>query len=88
MGVDHLGKDMRKVKEGEEKEKEIKSLDEADIALLKTYVSRDFATFCIKPVNIIALFTSTGKWTICQIDQEGRGGYTVHTQACQRIDWY
>lgn len=39
MGVDHLGKDMRKVKEGDEKEKDIKSLDEADIALLKTYVS-------------------------------------------------
>jgi 26S proteasome regulatory subunit T1 len=39
---DYLGDDMRKVrskddKDGEEKEKEIKSLDEGDIALLKTY---------------------------------------------------
>jgi 26S proteasome regulatory subunit T1 len=36
---DHLGDDMRKVKttDKEEPEKEIKSLDEGDIALLKTY---------------------------------------------------
>ncbi|KAG7210919.1 hypothetical protein KM043_016296 [Ampulex compressa] len=35
---DHLGEDMRKVKNEEEKEeKEIKSLDEGDIALLKIY---------------------------------------------------
>lgn len=46
MGVDHLGKDMRKVKEGEEKEKEIKSLDEADIALLKNYVSNPLVINC------------------------------------------
>ena len=39
MGKDYLGKDMRRGgKEAEEKEeKEIKSLDEGDIALLKTY---------------------------------------------------
>jgi len=39
MGKDYLGKDMRKAgKDSEEKnEKEIKSLDEGDIALLKTY---------------------------------------------------
>ena len=38
MGKDYLGKDMRKGKGTEEKEeKEIKSLDEGDIALLKTY---------------------------------------------------
>ena len=39
---DHLGTDMRKQKPAEvkeEKEKEIKTLDEGDIALLKTYVS-------------------------------------------------
>ena len=38
MAKDYLGKDMRKgdIKEKEE-EKEIKSLDEGDIALLKSY---------------------------------------------------
>ncbi len=37
---DHLGADMRKQKTAEVKEeKEIKTLDEGDIALLKTYVS-------------------------------------------------
>ncbi|KAF4528969.1 hypothetical protein B566_EDAN011274, partial [Ephemera danica] len=35
---DHLGNDMRRVKdEDKEEEKEVKALDEADIALLKTY---------------------------------------------------
>ena len=39
MGKDYLGKDMRKgnVTEEKEEEKEIKALDEGDIALLKTY---------------------------------------------------
>ena len=39
MGKDYLGKDMRKGGKGTEdkEEKEIKSLDEGDIALLKTY---------------------------------------------------
>ena len=39
MGKDYLGKDMRKanVPEEKEEEKEIKALDEGDIALLKTY---------------------------------------------------
>ena len=39
MGKDHLGEDMRKVKpkEDKEEEKEIKALDEKDIALLKSY---------------------------------------------------
>ena len=39
MGKDYLGKDMRRgnVAEDEKEEKEIKSLDEGDIALLKTY---------------------------------------------------
>ena len=35
MGKDHLGADMRKVKAPDEKE--IKALDEGDIALMKTY---------------------------------------------------
>uniref|UniRef100_A0A0A9Y3V9 26S protease regulatory subunit 7 n=1 Tax=Lygus hesperus TaxID=30085 RepID=A0A0A9Y3V9_LYGHE len=34
---DYLGDDMRKTKDEKEEEKEIKALDEADIALLKTY---------------------------------------------------
>ena len=39
MGKDYLGKDMRRanVQEEKEEEKEIKALDEGDIALLKTY---------------------------------------------------
>ena len=39
MGKDYLGKDMRRgnVAEEKEEEKEIKALDEGDIALLKTY---------------------------------------------------
>jgi len=37
MGKDHLGADQRKVKEVDEEEKEIKALDEKDIALLKSY---------------------------------------------------
>ena len=39
MGKDYLGKDMRSSAKGaeEKEEKEIKSLDEGDIALLKTY---------------------------------------------------
>ena len=39
MGKDYLGKDMRRGGKGaeEKEEKEIKSLDEGDIALLKTY---------------------------------------------------
>ena len=39
MGKDYLGKDMRRGDKGaeEKEEKEIKSLDEGDIALLKTY---------------------------------------------------
>ena len=37
MGKDHLGADMRKVKAEDKEEKEIKALDEGDIALLKTY---------------------------------------------------
>ena len=37
MGKDHLGADQRKVKAPEEEEKEIKALDEKDIALLKSY---------------------------------------------------
>jgi hypothetical protein len=37
MGKDHLGTDQRKVKEKDEDEKEIKALDEKDIALLKSY---------------------------------------------------
>ena len=39
MGKDYLGKDMRRanVPEDEKEEKEIKALDEGDIALLKTY---------------------------------------------------
>ena len=39
MGKDYLGKDMRSTGKGteEKEEKEIKSLDEGDIALLKTY---------------------------------------------------
>ena len=37
MGKDHLGSDQRKVKEADPEEKEIKALDEGDIALLKTY---------------------------------------------------
>ena len=39
MGKDYLGKDMRRAGKGEDdkEEKEIKSLDEGDIALLKTY---------------------------------------------------
>ena len=39
MGKDYLGKDMRSAGKGadEKEEKEIKSLDEGDIALLKTY---------------------------------------------------
>ena len=60
---DHLGKDMRKVKDKEEGEKEIKgkrfyvrhcaliiissvALDEADIQLLKTYVSIFLVIIC------------------------------------------
>ena len=39
MGKDYLGKEMRQVGKGKEEkeEKEIKSLDEGDIALLKSY---------------------------------------------------
>ena len=38
MGKDYLGKDMRKNRvDDKEEEKEIKSLDEGDIALLKSY---------------------------------------------------
>ena len=40
MGKDYLGKDMRRAggnPDDEKEEKEIKSLDEGDIALLKTY---------------------------------------------------
>ena len=39
MGKDYLGKDMRRgpAEEKTEEEKEIKALDEGDIALLKTY---------------------------------------------------
>jgi len=38
MGKDYLGKDMRKGNDGNPtEEKEIKSLDEGDIALLKSY---------------------------------------------------
>ena len=40
MAKDYLGKDMRSSKKGEgdaKEEKEIKSLDEGDIALLKSY---------------------------------------------------
>lgn len=37
MGMDHLGKDQRKVKEEKKDEVPIKALDEAEIALLKSY---------------------------------------------------
>ena len=37
MVKDHLGADQRKVKDKDEDEKEIKALDEKDIALLKSY---------------------------------------------------
>jgi hypothetical protein len=38
MGKDHLGSDMRKVKDDAKEEIVIKALDEAEIALLKSYV--------------------------------------------------
>ncbi len=38
MGKDHLGSDMRKVKDDVKEEVVIKALDEAEIALLKSYV--------------------------------------------------
>lgn len=38
MGKDHLGSDMRKVKDTAEEPVVIKALDEAEIALLKSYV--------------------------------------------------
>ena len=37
MGKDYLGKDARKVEDDGKEEKEIKSLDEGDIKLLKSY---------------------------------------------------
>ncbi|VDP94259.1 unnamed protein product [Echinostoma caproni] len=40
---DYLGSDQRKVKETKEDEKEIKALDEGDIALLKTYGAASYS---------------------------------------------
>ena len=40
---DHLGKDMRKVKDDDEEEKPIEVLDEGDIAILKNYGAGAYA---------------------------------------------
>ena len=59
MGKDYLGKDMRKgnVKEDEKEEKEIKSLDEADIALLKTYGQGQYSK-ALKQVSLELMLVS------------------------------
>ena len=59
MGKDYLGKDMRKgnVKEDEKEQKEIKSLDEADIALLKTYGQGQYSK-ALKQVSLELMLVS------------------------------
>lgn len=52
MGKDYLGKDMRKGNDGNPtEEKEIKSLDEGDIALLKSYGQGQYS----KPIKQVEI---------------------------------